>query len=61
MSATKAGSAARQTQMNTRIDAELKVAGDAALARLGYTPSAGCAGSGGSLWTTRTTLRLYAR
>ena len=29
----------RQTQMNTRIDAALKEAGDAVLARLGYTPS----------------------
>lgn len=29
----------RQTQMNTRIDASLKEAGDAVLARLGYTPS----------------------
>lgn len=29
----------RQTQMNTRIDAGLKEAGDAVLAGLGYTPS----------------------
>lgn len=29
----------RQAQMNTRIDARLKEAGDAVLARLGYTPS----------------------
>lgn len=36
--------AARQTQMNTRIDAGLKAAGDAALARLGYTPSAAVRG-----------------
>ena len=32
--------AARQTQVNTRIDAGLKAAGDAALARLSNTPSA---------------------
>lgn len=30
---------AQQTQMNTRIDAGLKEAGDAVLASLGYTPS----------------------
>lgn len=35
---------ARQTQMNTRIDATLKEAGDAVLARLGYTPSAAVRG-----------------
>ena len=35
---------ARQTQMNTRIDARLKEAGDAVLARLGYTPSAAVRG-----------------
>ena len=33
-----------QTQMNARIDAELKEAGDTALARLGYTPSAAVRG-----------------
>lgn len=44
MHATNAAPAARQTQMNTRIDAELKAAGDAALARLGYTPSAAVRG-----------------
>ena len=35
---------ARQTQMNTRIDSDLKEAGDAVLARLGYTPSAAIRG-----------------
>ena len=35
---------ARQTQMNTRIDSGLKEAGDAVLARLGYTPSAAIRG-----------------
>ena len=35
---------ARQTQMNTRIDASLKEAGDAVLARLGYSPSAAVRG-----------------
>lgn len=35
---------ARQTQMNTRIDATLKEAGDAVLARLGYSPSAAVRG-----------------
>lgn len=44
MLATNAASAARQTQMNTRIDAELKAAGDAVLAHLGYTPSAAVRG-----------------
>ena len=44
MHATNAVPTARQTQMNTRIDAELKVAGDAALAHLGYTPSAAVRG-----------------
>ena len=44
MPATNAAPAARQTQMNTRIDAELKEAGDAALAHLGYTPSAAVRG-----------------
>lgn len=39
MPATNAAPTVRQTQMNTRIDAELKEAGDTALARLGYTPS----------------------
>ena len=34
----------RQTQMNTRIDSGLKEAGDAVLARLGYTPSAAIRG-----------------
>lgn len=34
----------RQTQMNTRIDAALKEAGDAVLARLGYSPSAAVRG-----------------
>ena len=44
MSGTSAALAARQTQMNTRIDAGLKAAGDAVLARLGYTPSAAVRG-----------------
>lgn len=44
MSATSAVPTARQTQMNTRIDAELKAAGDAVLAHLGYTPSAAVRG-----------------
>lgn len=35
---------ARQTQMNTRIDASLKEAGDAVLARMGYSPSAAVRG-----------------
>lgn len=42
MAATAMASAApesRQTQMNTRIDAGLKEAGDSVLAGLGYTPS----------------------
>ena len=44
MPATSAAPTARLTQMNTRIDAELKAAGDAALAHLGYTPSAAVRG-----------------
>ena len=44
MPATSAAPIARLTQMNTRIDAELKAAGDAALSRLGYTPSAAVRG-----------------
>ena len=44
MPATYAPPAARQVQMNTRIDAELKAAGDPALAHLGYTPSAAVRG-----------------
>ncbi|MDM8271302.1 type II toxin-antitoxin system RelB/DinJ family antitoxin [Thermophilibacter provencensis] len=44
MSETTAASQARQTQMNTRIDAALKEAGDAVLARLGYSPSAAVRG-----------------
>lgn len=44
MSATNAAPAARQTQMNTRIDVGLKEAGDAVLSRLGYTPSAAVRG-----------------
>ena len=44
MPATSAAPTARLTQMNTRIDAELKAAGDAALSRLGYTPSAAVRG-----------------
>lgn len=39
-----AASQARQTQMNTRIDMALKEAGDAVLARLGYSPSAAVRG-----------------
>lgn len=35
---------ARQVQMNTRIDEELKELGDTALHRLGYTPSAAVRG-----------------
>ena len=34
----------RQVQMNTRIDAELKHAGDVVLARLGHTPSSAVRG-----------------
>lgn len=34
----------RQVQMNTRIDARLKKAGDAVLQRLGYSPSAAVRG-----------------
>lgn len=44
MPATNAVPAMRQTQMNTRIDVGLKEAGDAVLARLGYTPSAAVRG-----------------
>ncbi len=44
MSGTIAAPLARQTQMNTRIDATLKEAGDAVLARLGYSPSAAVRG-----------------
>lgn len=44
MSGTTAASQARQTQMNTRIDIALKEAGDAVLARLGYSPSAAVRG-----------------
>ena len=44
MPGTTVASQARQTQMNTRIDAALKEAGDAVLARLGYSPSAAVRG-----------------
>lgn len=44
MPGTTAASQVRQTQMNTRIDASLKEAGDAVLARLGYSPSAAVRG-----------------
>ena len=44
MPGTSAAPLARQTQMNTRIDATLKEAGDAVLARLGYSPSAAVRG-----------------
>ena len=44
MSGTIAAPLARQTQMNTRIDATLKEAGDAVLARLGCSPSAAVRG-----------------
>lgn len=44
MPGTVAVPKARQTQMNTRIDSDLKEAGDAVLARLGYTPSAAIRG-----------------
>lgn len=44
MPGTTAAPLARQTQMNTRIDATLKEAGDAVLARLGYSPSAAVRG-----------------
>ena len=44
MPGTIAAPLARQTQMNTRIDAALKEAGDAVLARLGYSPSAAVRG-----------------
>lgn len=44
MPGTTAAPQARQTQMNTRIDIALKEAGDAVLARLGYSPSAAVRG-----------------
>lgn len=44
MAITSTSSEARQIQMNTRIDARLKEAGDAVLTRLGYTPSAAVRG-----------------
>ncbi len=44
MPGTAAASQTRQTQMNTRIDMTLKEAGDAVLARLGYSPSAAVRG-----------------
>ena len=44
MPGTAAVPQARQTQMNTRIDASLKEAGDAVLARMGYSPSAAVRG-----------------
>ena len=44
MSGTTAAPLAHQTQMNTRIDASLKEAGDAVLTRLGYSPSAAVRG-----------------
>ena len=44
MPGTTAAPLARQTQMNTRMDAALKEAGDAVLARLGYSPSAAVRG-----------------
>ncbi|MGQ5426067.1 hypothetical protein ACULPM_03355 [Thermophilibacter sp. ZX-H3] len=44
MPGTTAAPLARQMQMNTRIDATLKEAGDAVLARLGYSPSAAVRG-----------------
>ena len=44
MSGTISAPQARQTQMNTRIDAPLKEAGDAVLARLGCSPSAAVRG-----------------
>lgn len=44
MPGTTAAPQARQTQMNTRIDTALKEAGDAVLARLGYSPSAAVRG-----------------
>lgn len=44
MPGTTSAPQARQTQMNTRIDAALKEAGDAVLARLGYSPSAAVRG-----------------
>lgn len=44
MPGTTAASQVRQTQMNTRIDMALKEAGDAVLARLGYSPSAAVRG-----------------
>ena len=44
MSGITAVPLARQTQMNTRIEVSLKEAGDAVLARLGYSPSAAVRG-----------------
>ena len=44
MPATNSTPTARQAQTSTRIDAELKAAGDAELARLGCTPSASVRG-----------------
>lgn len=44
MPGTTAASQVRQTQMNTRIDMALREAGDAVLARLGYSPSAAVRG-----------------
>ena len=44
MTGVTAAPLARQTQMNTRIDMALKEAGDAVLARLGYSPSAAVRG-----------------
>ena len=44
MPGTTAASQARQAQMNTRIDIALKEAGDAVLARLGYSSSAAVRG-----------------
>ena len=44
MPGTTTAPLARQTQMNTRIDASLKEAGDAVLARMGYSPSAAVRG-----------------
>lgn len=44
MPGTTTAPLARQTQMNTRIDAALKEAGDAVLARFGYSPSAAVRG-----------------
>ena len=44
MPGTTTAPQARQTQMNPRIDASLTEAGDAVLARLGYSPSAAVRG-----------------